>query len=316
MTYKHTEDIDAEGSIECSDLNELMSTSIHRIVNSFESLQHSNERFKELIPYLLEAFIHTQTSIIVLLQMKDKNIRTSADAMSLVREQVEKVFVVSLLCDDPDKWTDVYAKDDFQRHYKHYLLMNQEREDLSRYQNYQQNIAPPIIDRFLNWAKITPLEKEWIEFKFYNKGQTLPAHLSGAKVESFPTPRNVIYKIADPTKKEFLERWHKEYVYICGYSHAGLLKLQLAGMTTRRGPRYDPAKLEIYYEKEIYGASLWTGYIAAASACTETLKYLPYDVNVLGALEKFWAELRRLSLLAKAIWDLGARDMFPKIICS
>jgi len=188
MTYKHTEDIDAEGSIECSHLNVLMSTAINRIVNAFASLQHSNEMFKELLPYLLEAFIHTQTSIIALLQMKDKNIRTSADAMSLVREQVEKVFVVSLLCDDPDRWIDVYAKDDFQRHYKHYLLTKQEREDLPRHQEYYKNIAPSMIERFLNWAKITPLEKEWIEFKFYNKGKPLPAHLSGAKIEPSPRP--------------------------------------------------------------------------------------------------------------------------------
>jgi hypothetical protein len=314
MTYKHTEDIAGDGSIEWSELNDLARTAVHRIVNSFESLTHSNNKFKELIALQLEAFLHTQSSIIALLKLKDTNILMSADAMSLVREQVEKVFVVALLCDDPDKWVDVYAKDEFQRVYKHHLLVQQERECLPRHQDFYQNIAPPMFDGFMTWAKITPLEKEWIEFKFYNKGKTLPAHLSGAKVEPFPTPGAVITKITDPSKKEFLERWHREYEYICGYSHAGLMKLQLAGMTTRRAPQYDPVKREIYYEKEIYGLSLWTGYVAAASACVETLKFLPYDINVLGALEKWWMALRKMSLLAKAIWDLGARDMFPKSI--
>jgi hypothetical protein len=316
MTYKHTEDIDPEGTIECTELNELMTTTVNRIVNSFESLPHPNNMFKELIALQLEAFLHTQNSIIALLKMKDRNIRMSADAMSLVREQIEKAFVVALLCDDPDKWVDVYARDDFHRVYRHHLLVKQEREDLPQHQDYYQNIAPPLLDRFMDWAKITPLEKEWMEFKFYNKGKTLPSHLSGAKVEMFPLPREVIEKITDSTKKEFLERWHKEYVYICGYSHAGLIKLQLAGMVTRRAPQYDTEKLEIYYGKEVYGISLWTGYIAAASACTEILKYLPHDINVLGALEKWWAVLRKTSLLAKVIWDLGASNMFPKIIGS
>ncbi len=44
------------------------------------------------------------------------------DAMSLAPEQIEKVYSVALLLEDPQKWTIRYVKEDCRKHYEHYLL--------------------------------------------------------------------------------------------------------------------------------------------------------------------------------------------------
>jgi phosphoglycerate-specific signal transduction histidine kinase len=90
--------------------------------------------------------------------------------MSLVREQIEKVFVISLLLDDPDKWIPIYFKDDLRRFYKYqFLVLEEERKSLPRFQ-VDKDKREKILENLKNNADLSDLEKELIEHKFTQPG--------------------------------------------------------------------------------------------------------------------------------------------------
>jgi len=126
-----------------------------------------------------------------------------------VREQVEKVFAIALLCDDPDKWSVVYMKDDWRRFYEHYLVQRDETKNLPRIQQFHDVIAPDLLDGFKRKANILDEEQAAIEFKHYNPDLKLPSHLEPFQIKLFPTPGSAKKSVKDADAKPFLERWHK-----------------------------------------------------------------------------------------------------------
>jgi hypothetical protein len=58
-----------------------------------------------------------------------------ADPMSLAQEQIEKVYVVMLLLEEPERWTERYLKDEWRKTYERHLLDFDERSGLERYQD-------------------------------------------------------------------------------------------------------------------------------------------------------------------------------------
>jgi len=83
-------------------------------------------------------------------------------------------------------------------------------------------------------------------------------------------------------------------------------------MSDRRfADQFEQSQKEVFYEKQVLLPALWTSYTASASACTETLKYITHDVDVLAALTNSWETLKEGSLLAKAVWDMRAKALMP-----
>jgi hypothetical protein len=80
----------------------------------------------------------------------------------------------------------------------------------------------------------------------------------------------------------------------------------------RFSDQFEESKKEIFYKKQVLLPSLWTSY--TASACTETLKYVTNNVDVLAALTSLWESLKRCSLLAKAVWDMRAKVLLSQDI--
>ncbi len=145
--------------------------------------------------------------------------------MSLVREQIEKIYVVALILDNPSKWIELYFKDDWRRLYKHEVLLNtEERKNLQRFQEHNK-VTEETYDKWRLAMKVSDHEKELIIHRHDNPGVAKPVHLTSVDLPVFPTPGQVPEKIADVKLKDFLLRWHKEYEFICGYNHVGLEKL-------------------------------------------------------------------------------------------
>ncbi len=318
MSYRHTEDIDGSQIFDANELDEQMRLVVHRVVGAYDQLPNHTETFNSLMDVVFRGYLSTHKSIRLLLRESKSDPDYAADAMSLVREQVEKVFLITLLLDDPNRWVSVYLKDDWRRFYEYEVLLNEEeRKDLSGHQSDERT---KIVEILRKNANISPLEKEYIEFKYNNPRAHLPAHLQGAQVDPFPTPGQVKDLMVNKSAEEFLTRWHKEYKRICGFSHVGLDKGQITAMRVVRNRLLDSAK-ETFLELEIVLPAITTSYVAAASACTEAYKYLQrYDQNIsrtamlLDALLNFWGTLREQSLLAKVFWDISAKNVLPPVL--
>jgi hypothetical protein len=329
MSYTHDEDIRGDEGIDVRKLNAHMTAATYRVVSALDNLHELNDQFRIIVGMLLKSFLFTHKSIIIILRAGNDekydtaasrwsesktNMTLSADAMSLVREQIEKVFAVTLLCDDPDKWSTVYIKDDWRRFYEYHLLGKDETVNLPEHKQFHDRTAPALLDQFKLKASITNEEQAYVEFKHYNPNTPLPDDLKAHQVRLFPTPGEAKISVADPAKP-VLERWHKEYKYISGYNHGGLLKLHLLTMSDRRfSDIFDESKKEIFYEKEILLPAIYTSFTAFACACTETLKFIPHDVEVLANLTTLWEELRVKSLLGQAVWNLRGKNFSPGLL--
>lgn len=339
MTYQHSEYI-IEDATDIAKLNELLTTATYRSVNAVDKLNYKNltsevvdddesarlerlsDDFRLVTTLLIKSFISTHTSIIHILRLgneknettKHKVMSYGADAMSLVREQIEKVFLMSLFCDDPIKWIEVYMKDEWRRAYEYQLNCKAENQNLSEFANFYEKEFSGQLEKGKRIFCISEKEKEAVEFKFNNPKTELPPHLKDYLIKSFPTPGAVKEKISDQNAKEFLERWHWEYKFYCGFNHAGFTKIRFSLMSDRRFSRwFEQSKKENIYEDKVIFTSLWVSYTAFASAITELLKFVSHDLDVNVALIELWKILQERSLIAKAVWNIRAKHFFPLI---
>lgn len=339
MPYQHSEDI-IDDSTFLPKLNELITTATYRTIDAVDKLSYKNltsnvvnqnelvrlerlsDDFRLVITLLLKSFISTHTSIIHILRLgneknettKHKVMSYGSDAMSLVREQIEKVFLVSLLCDNPIKWIEVYMKDEWKRAYEYQLNCKAENQKLPRFADFYENEFSNHFEIGKRIFCISVEEKEAVEFKFNNPGTELPPHLKNYSIKQFPTPGEAKQKISDQNAKECLERWHWEYKFFCGFNHAGFTKIRFLLMSDRRfSSWFEQSKKEEIYEDKIIFTSLWVSYTAFASATTELLKFVPNDLEVNVALIELWKILQERSLIAKAIWNIRAKQFFPLI---
>lgn len=303
--FEHSEDIDIDRSVNVHVLDDQMTAVLHRVADNLEESNLLSRSPRQLMSDILRSFIDTHKSIRSLLSHRDVNISLAADAASLVREQVEKVFMVTLLADDPDKWEKIHGKDGWRQMYEYFLQEGLELGNLPKRKEFFSVIGPKLVSEGCKLFGVTDLEKEATEFRFENPGIELPEHLKGHTIEQFPTPGMAVKEVATP-KREFLARWHREYKKLCGYSHVGYKKLILSIMSGRRA-NFSEGDKRAYFDKEIL--ELFTeSYISAASSCVEVHPLLEdLSTESIQKIVLFWDELKTDSLLGKTFWEIHAR---------
>lgn len=318
MTYYHTEDITETKEFDANELDTKMKLCVNRIIASFYKLEKTHSlTFRSLMDEFFKAFLSTHKTIRLLLKEADKDLDFASDAKSLVREQVEKVFVTTLMLDDPDKWMAMYFKDGWRRIYKHsFLVEAEETKNLPRFSEWKAE-AEKRLEFYQKISGVTAEEKELVDFKFNNFGVKPPAHLKGLDLY-FPTPGQIKELVTNADTKVFLKRWHQEYEYLCGYSHIGEEKIMLSAMEKTRLSEADKNE---YLQREINLSSILISYISAASTCTEAWKFLiKYDDDLsksgdfLGAILDFWEDITELGLMGKLFWNIHAKNVFPPIL--
>jgi hypothetical protein len=321
MTYYHSDDIDVKREFAADDLDANMTLCINRITASFNKLEKTHpESFSTLMEELFQSFLSTHRSIRLLLRQTQDDPDFASDAMSLVREQVEKIFVISLILDDYQRWMWTYFQDDWIKllNFK-FLTEAEETKDLPRFAGWKEDLEKRLA--FLkDYSQVSDSVKELAEHKFNNPGVARPAHLAGVEIPQFPTPRVAIEKIADADTKQFLMRWHKEYVYLCGYSHIGSSKLMTSSI---QKTRLSEENKKEYVQRELVMPAVELSYIAVASMCSEAWNYLiGFDGDLsksdefLEAIFDFWDELKNLSLKGNLFWNIRAKNILPPLIGS
>src|SRR5262245_16359284 len=224
MFYVQIDDIDPNLSFDAIEADELLRNAVNRCSIELRSVNSLSSETRNLIADLLTAFRFTHRSIRLLVGQYEREMELSSDALSLAREQVEKIFVLALIIDDPVMWIQAYLKDGWKKKYEYFLLDREENQNLPDHVEFLTNIGPRLIEEGRVINGITNDEMAAIEFRFLNPGKELPQNLMGKLIEDFPTPGVAKEQIKDAALKNALKRWHLEYRLICGYNHVGMDK--------------------------------------------------------------------------------------------
>lgn len=323
VAYRHDEDIDTEDSLDAEEVDDKVERLVHPLAIAFERSEGLDASFGQLVADQLRQFLYTHRSIRLLMKQQGQGSASVSDAMSLAREQIEKVYVIALLLEAPREWTIHYLKDDWRRHYERFLLDAEERGALPRCREFLDGRAKEHMEKERRLLGVTENELKLVELKYRDPRAKIPAHLkeSDGILKWFPTPMGVIREISDPTLVDGLGRWYREYAYFSGYIHAAFPKLMPSYYESSN--KYTTPQKREASEKE-YDQAGWVSYLAAASACAEAgLRKLPRAAgdparvaspDTYLKLEELWAVMRRTALLGKALWELRVRHIMPPII--
>lgn len=305
--FEHKTDIDPDGTFSCQEMDVLLRKTVLR---SDECLKHSvafGPVSTELVRSLIQAFLLTHKSIRELMKTIGDTQSLVSDGMSLVREQVEKVFSVCLLLEEPEKWTNVYLKDAWAKLYRSLLQQQLETVSLPRFDQFRDSLGPQHVELMRQQYSITIEEKEYIEHRFLKPGEQLPSHLVGHKVEHYPMPKHAISLVSSHFEP-VLDRWYFEYEQSCAFSHVLFRKLVLIKLEQNHHPDFIAMKTD-YANKEVtHGLVL--SYLSVAFVATE-LYGKTNDLALLEVLDDYWSILRRSSLIGEAIWQLRSKDVLP-----
>lgn len=107
MSSEHTHAIDV-GKVDATELDGRMQAAINWLWLALKAIGEAKGLLPTLIGTQLRLFWTTHKSIRILIGKLQNDPRYFADARSLLREQVEKVFVITLTLDNPDKWLRQY----------------------------------------------------------------------------------------------------------------------------------------------------------------------------------------------------------------
>ncbi|QIN84639.1 hypothetical protein GBA63_19770 [Rubrobacter tropicus] len=322
--YAHARDIDPGDAIDAEEVDDLVARVVNPLALSFEHSADLGATFGALMADMLRQFLGTHQSIRMLMRSRGENPPAMADAMSLAREQIEKVYVVALLLEDPEHWTERYLKDEWRKAYERHLLEADERSGLARYDDFLKEQASGL-ENERKGLGISDEEKEFVEWRYRNPpGTTTPPHLKAASktMANFPMPAEVIREVSDPQLKDALRRWQREYGYFSGYSHSGFRKLMPGFIEGNM--KLTTAEKEKVVETE-YAQSIMISYLAAGLACAEAAsRALPRrgptgpltaravgDADLLVRLSDLWDLLDRSSLVGRALYEMRARSILP-----
>jgi len=308
-------------------------------LNQNYNLKHPPDEPRELRSLLksqLLIFASTHDSIHILIgrALRKKQYPLVADAASLVREQIEKVFIVALVLSSPHKWIKQALRGSFRTDYEEYLLRMEEQGREPRFHQHLHKEYPQFFEglqrhrvsrtrteiivsdyavRVLeyNWDNPRGANPPWFRQVRRGNRRRLRQYANVREYMryyfEFPTPGKALSYIKNKDVRLFLSRWHKDYSFICQYSHVAIGKAVLPEMSRVR-------HLEVVEKTGIYSQHLWervlmTSFTATASACTLIVAQLRDSYGAKSALKDLWDELESSSLLSRAYWN-----MYPKKI--
>lgn len=123
-----------------------------------------------------------------------------------------------------------------------------------------------------------------------------------AIISTFPTPGRAIGISEKKALKPFLIRWHKEYSYVCQYTHVAFGKTMLPALSEYKDWKH--AEMVDNYGQKVAGRVLFTSHTAAASSCALIAEALIDTYGAKSQLREYWKQLYSRSLPSKALWKL------------
>lgn len=343
MPYKAVEDIpdlDIQ-AIDFTKINSLMTKVLDstrfamKDRYSFRKKSNYEDEMRAFLNIQLLIYQSTHNSIHALIKhsIQNRNTPSIADAASLAREQIEKMYSIALVLSNPHKWIKQNLRSDWRDRYQSHLLQLEEQGQSPRFQEHLQSIVPNILKKLqrprssLRTIKpeviVSDFAVKVLTYYWHDPGGADPAwfktwkkkHRKSKKNNSninlrsfisnyfeFPTPGKSIRFLSNKKAKKFLYRWHKEYSYFSAYAHASFSKGVIPYLNESRN-REDVEKLDKFAD-DLTSRILFTSYISVASTCTLIISELKEDYGAKDLLKEFWAVLNDSSLLARAVWNI------------
>lgn len=295
-----------------------MEPAVNLTIGALERKETLDANFRALCVDLLKVFLSTHRSIKLLLSKEKDDPYLGTDALSLTREQIEKVFAIGLMSEAPARWSRVYLEYSWRTLFERYLFEREERGGLVRFKSYLAH-ADPGIEKMRERLGISKEVRDAVERDFLRRcgvTHSLPKQVPGIKLPPQPpSPSKVLEELkkAAPPQQLYLKRWYREYQFFCDFTHCGMSKLEAVHLFDRSS-RFSTGQKEDYYVKEIDNA-IAVSYVAVASVCAELHKLLDSsDIARINKVVDFWDFLRSRILLAKPMWNLRAQDVLPPVI--
>lgn len=315
--FAHATDIKPDSVLDHQSVSEQMGVAVYRTIDAFERAKPVPPLAGSYVVHHLKQFLATHHSMRLLIVASDKDKLLVGDAVSLAREQVEKVFVIALMLDDPVRWGTAYQRYGWRKFYEEHILKEFECQHLERFADFLTQTGPPVIENLRKMAKVTPEEmaatRDRFENELFGRNAPLPAHLEGHVIQPFPTPGIARHQIGDPGSKEHVNRWYFTWKQLCDYSHIGDDKIVLAGLLGRSSPIDDYAKISVF-EREVLGP-LTVSATATASAVTEVASKCEIgDADMWASVVGLWNLLEGTTLTGALFWELRARHLVRGLV--
>lgn len=304
------EDIDLSRSVSLLDLDSQLEAVVNRVALALDHQRQPNTTTATLLADILRTFLGTHNSIRLLISRRETAPTLSSDAVSLVREQIEKVFLVSLLSSRWDPYVRIYYEEDWCRLYRYFLIEKREQASLERQKEFFNHHGPQLMNEYRLQLGIGAEIRELIEFQVANPGRERPNHLKQVRLPHMPTPKEILDR-APEEERDALDRWYEEYKLVCGYTHIGADKLYMTTATGRKISIKSEVMEHVFTKKFL--EKLLLSYVATAYVASELISLAGSDLEVMAATTKFWNALLEAGISAKIFWELRSRNLFPLV---
>jgi hypothetical protein len=301
-------DIDLDARFDAPKADAIVNRCVAQVT---ESLKTQTKQFSDVdrghLAQLFFSMKNTHLAIRKLLE-QEHNSPIGVSAMPLVRIQIETLFAVVLVVEQPETFP-LYLKDGWKRLYVRHLWFREESKGLARITEGLSHVEP-FLEGMRILAGVSDEEKLTIDVE--EMGVVPPSGFQLKPIRWFPTPGDVLDRIKDPERKRMLARLLPEYEFLCSFVHVSPHSKVFPALFDHRQPfgaMFTTGQREEMFQKEIAGPALWLGLLSIVQSCCELVPIYPLDINLVAVLTNAWKTVHDLSLIGRKVWELRAKKL-------
>lgn len=312
--------------IPAKEIQELISSVLYA-VRKDTLLSKDNPEVASFLEGLLSQFYSTHNTIQLLVNhaYKEENWIVIADMASLLREQIEKIFMVVVILDNPRKWTIQHIRSAWLQDFEDFMLQREEYGKIPRFKQFLTSYLPANLKKLRRLPPqrrgnkgsliVSTYAERFAHFRWHFPGRFprwrfIKTSFKFSNYFFFPKPSEALRMTSHNVNyRLFLERWHREYSHYSDYTHVGIQKLVLQHLGQGRG--ISAAEKQRTYAERRAELIVFTSYSVGATLCALIIPRLSNDFGAKAQARKFWEFLREFFLLPRALWNIYAKDLLP-----
>jgi hypothetical protein len=301
-------DIDLDARYDAPKADAIVNRCVAQVTDSLKTqTKHFTDDDRGHITQIFFSLKNTHLAIRKLMEQEYKS-PISVSAMPLVRIQLETLFAVSLIVEQPATFP-LYLKDGWKRLYVRHLWFREESRGLLRIMQGLKHVEPGL-EAMRMLAGVTDEEKLTIDVE--ELGVAPPPGFQPKPIRWFPTPGDVLDRIKEPERKGMLARLLPEYDFLCSFVHVSPHSKVFPAIFDERRPfgaMFTTGQREEMFQKEIAGPAMWLDLLSIVQSCCELVPVYPNDMELVATLTVAWKTVHDLSLIGRKVWELRAKKL-------
>jgi hypothetical protein len=308
VAWPNTQDIDLDRDLDVPVLDGHVKQCAAAATNSLKTPPSGYSQLQaHHLSWMFDAMRFTHTTIRNLVA-KGANSPECVDAVALARMQLEALYSICLLVQDPS-FVDIYVKSFWRDAYVNYLLDREERQGLPRFSEYLNQTALPLMEQLRTASGITDEEKATVELE--ELGTPLPAGMQEIKIKSFPTPGSVIGRVKHTKRQQMLKRLYPDYKRLCAYAHGSAQSWMTKTAFWERSPLrklHTEGEREKKFMTDVVDLALFFSFFPVVQSTSELTTLYPSDVELRRVAIEAWNVLSEMNLRGKIMWEMRGRS--------